>query len=361
MSPPETDRLPRWTRPQESAGTGVAAEAAAGRVGASLHISVRREAKGDVVLLAGELDIATAPQLRSAINGLLQAGRNRIVVDLDAVTFLDAAAIDAVITATSAVALSGGALRVTHDPDFMRLLQLTLETHRVDVARAMQGDSPEPRAVGLAMIDPAGDAVEARSHGTRGADALTEGGSDADLPSLLRQSAGGDQEAFAAVYDATAARAYGLGLRVLRDAAQAAEVVQEAYLYLWRNAARYRPTYGSPIAWILTVVHRCAVRRARSEAGQAALADSRLQTVTGPPDGAVVELRSPQAEAVELAYFEGYTHTQVEKMTGLPVGTAHVRIRDGLLDLPDRMGCGDALDGPHRNGTGTSGAARPTD
>lgn len=328
MSSPETDRLHRSSPPRRPTGSGVAAGRAARAGTGSLHVSVRAEAEHDVVVLVGELDIATAPQLTSAIDRLLLAGRNRIVVDLDAVTFFDAAAINAVITATSAVAVSGGTLHVAHHPGFMRLLRFTLDTHRVNVAKAMQSDAS----------DVAGDSVAPRSHGAGGIDASTGVGSDAELASLLRRSAGGDEEAFAVVYDVTAARAYGLGLRMLRDPVQAAEVVQEAYVHLWRNSAYFQSTDGSAVAWILRVVHRGAVRRARSTAERVAPDESDLRTVTGPPDGAAVEPLSTQAQVVELAYFEGCTHREVEAMTGLPVGTAQVRIRDGLLESPDRRG-----------------------
>ena len=85
-----------------------------------------------------------------------------------------------------------------------------------------------------------------------------------DLAALLKRSALGDRDAFAALYDATAARAYGLAVRVVRDPAQAEEVTQEAYLDLWRTAGRFDPQRGSAISWMLTIVHRKAVDRVRS-------------------------------------------------------------------------------------------------
>ncbi len=85
-----------------------------------------------------------------------------------------------------------------------------------------------------------------------------------DLSALLKQAARGDQEAFARLYDATAARAYGLALRVVRDPAQAEEVTQEAFLEIWRMSTRFDPAKGSAPAWMLTIVHRKAVDRVRS-------------------------------------------------------------------------------------------------
>jgi RNA polymerase sigma-70 factor (ECF subfamily) len=277
-------------------------------------VSVRPEADSDVVVLVGELDFATAPELTSTIDELVLTGHHRIVVDLDAVTFVDTAAIDAVITATCAVALAGGTLRLTHHPRLMALLEHTRETHRVEVARALQSDRVEPRAPEARSLD------------------------DADLPSLLSQSARGDEVAFAAVYDVTGARAYGLALRLLRQPAVAAEAVREGYLYLWRHAAGYRPIEGSAVSWILRTVHQCAVRRARSMPAGVAAHDSSIQTSRSPASRAMLDLPSSQREAVEMAYFEGRTHSQVEQSRGLPVGIAQLRIRDGLLALRDRMG-----------------------
>ena len=84
------------------------------------------------------------------------------------------------------------------------------------------------------------------------------------LGELLRSSSRGDQAAFARLYDATAARVHGLVLRVVRDPAQAEEVTQEAFLEIWRTAARFDPERGSAISWLLTIGHRKAVDRVRS-------------------------------------------------------------------------------------------------
>ena len=96
-------------------------------------------------------------------------------------------------------------------------------------------------------------------------DDTTSGGSGApDLGELFRRSARGDESAFAAVYDATAARVHGLVLRVIRDPAQAEEVTQETFLEAWRIASRFDPDRGSALSWLLTLAHRRAVDRVRS-------------------------------------------------------------------------------------------------
>ncbi|MBM0123924.1 ECF RNA polymerase sigma factor SigK [Pimelobacter simplex] len=183
------------------------------------------------------------------------------------------------------------------------------------------------------------------------------GGHGPDLGALLRQSARGDSAAFATLYDATAARVHGLALRVVRDRAQAEEVTQEVFLEVWRQASRYDAERGSALAWLMTITHRKAVDRVRSaeaasrrdatweqrnqgvehdttaEAAHASLEAHRVRAALG-------QLTDVQREAIELAYFGGYTHTEVATLLDLPVGTAKTRIRDGLIRLRDTIGVG---------------------
>jgi RNA polymerase sigma-70 factor (ECF subfamily) len=182
-------------------------------------------------------------------------------------------------------------------------------------------------------------------------------GAAARLASLMQRSSRGDEAAFAELYDATSARAYGLALRVVRNPAHAEEVLQEAYLDAWRTSSRFDPGRGSAIGWLLTIVHRKAVDRVRS-AEAATARDATYHRETRPVEhdstleaahaslegqrvrGAVAGLTSAQREAVELAFFSGYTHTEVATMLDIPVGTAKTRIRDGLIRLRDAMGVG---------------------
>jgi len=178
-----------------------------------------------------------------------------------------------------------------------------------------------------------------------------------DLAELLRRSGRGDRDAFTTLYDATSSRVFGLAVRVVRDPAQAEEVAQEAFLEIWKTSGRFDADRGSPLGWLLTIVHRKAVDRVRSaeastrrdnsyhsqnqpvahdataEAAHASLDAHRVRT-------ALKSLTSIQREALELAYFGGYTHTEVATMLDLPVGTAKTRIRDGLIRLRDTMGVG---------------------
>ncbi len=187
---------------------------------------------------------------------------------------------------------------------------------------------------------------------------VPSGGTGApDLISLLRGSSRGDQVAFARLYDATAARVHGLVLRVVRDPAQAEEVTQEAFLEIWRTASRFDPDRGSALSWLLTIGHRKAVDRVRSaeassrretkyhDQTQPVPHDDTAETVTATLEAqrvrhAMESLTAAQREAIGLAYFGGYTHTEVAKMLDLPIGTAKTRIRDGLIRLRDAMGVG---------------------
>jgi RNA polymerase sigma-70 factor (ECF subfamily) len=181
------------------------------------------------------------------------------------------------------------------------------------------------------------------------------GTSGPDLAELLRRSAVGDQAAFAELYDAVAARVYGLVLRVVRDRAQSEEVTQEVFLDIWRTSARFDPALGSPLSWMLTIAHRKAVDRVRSAQSSTDREDvygSRNQDRSFDETADTVEARleaqrvhralgsltDTQRGAVELAYFGGYTHTEVARLLGVPLGTAKTRIRDGLIRLRDTLG-----------------------
>ncbi len=195
----------------------------------------------------------------------------------------------------------------------------------------------------------------ASASGEAAASTARSSATGADLTDLLRRSARGDEAAFAALYDATAARLFGLVLRIVRDHAMSEEVTQEVYLDVWRQSARFDPERGSPMSWLMTIAHRTAVDRVRAseasrrrddahaataqdiefdttaEAAQASLEAQRVRR-------ALTTLTDVQRHAVELAYLGGYTHTEVARLLDLPLGTAKTRIRDGLIRLRDTLG-----------------------
>lgn len=176
-----------------------------------------------------------------------------------------------------------------------------------------------------------------------------------DLSRLLTASASGDQDCFAQLYDATAPRVLGLVLRVLRDRAQAEEVTQEVFLQVWRTAGSFDPSRGSALGWLLTLAHRRAVDRVRSVVAQSKRDiayesqsattpfDSTAETAEGRMEATEVHaalgaLTTTQRSAVELAFFDGLTHSEVSERLGVPLGTAKTRIRDGLRRMRNELG-----------------------
>ncbi|HET8600822.1 MAG TPA: ECF RNA polymerase sigma factor SigK [Segeticoccus sp.] len=189
------------------------------------------------------------------------------------------------------------------------------------------------------------------------APATSQPASTTDLVHLLRQCARGDEAAFGRLYDEVSPRLFGLIRRVVRDPAQAEEVTQEVFLEIWQHSARFDEGRGSPLSWMLTIAHRRAVDRVRAAEASARreatyqdthqdvdfdmtaeLAQSSLEAQR--VRRAMASLTSAQRGALELAYFGGYTHTEVAKLLDLPLGTAKTRIRDGLIRLRDTLGVG---------------------
>lgn len=177
----------------------------------------------------------------------------------------------------------------------------------------------------------------------------------ASLEDLLQLVADGDQRAFAKLYDRTAPRLFGLVKRLLRDHAQSEEVTQEVYLEVWRTASRYEPSKGGGITWMLTMAHRRAVDRVR--ASQASRdRDARVGIRDYAPEfdsvaeraevvleservkAAMDRLTELQREAVTLAYFGCYSHSEVAALLRIPIGTVKTRLRDGMIRLRDELG-----------------------
>jgi RNA polymerase sigma-70 factor (ECF subfamily) len=173
------------------------------------------------------------------------------------------------------------------------------------------------------------------------------------LGALLVRVARGDQEAYAAVYDAAAGQVLGVVRAVVRDPAQSEEVVQEVLLDVWRSASRFDPELGSAAAWVTTLAHRRAVDRVRSEqkaaerelraASSSVAYDEVAEAVEARLErervrrclGSLTEL---QRESVTLAYYGGYTYREVAELLGVAIGTVKTRMRDGLIRLRDCLG-----------------------
>jgi RNA polymerase sigma-70 factor (ECF subfamily) len=177
-------------------------------------------------------------------------------------------------------------------------------------------------------------------------------GNDTDLTALLARARRGDGAACAALYDATAARVYGLVLRVVGTETEALAVTERVYGDIWSE--RHETVSGSSIAWILAIAHRVAVTTVRAAresgdvhdpVGDAGPVDALESTVGGvglSREGrrvaaALAELTGEQREALTLAYFGAHTHSEVSMMTGSPQASTHARLHDGLALLRDHL------------------------
>lgn len=173
---------------------------------------------------------------------------------------------------------------------------------------------------------------------------------DSPAISLLERLAGGDKSALAELYDSHAGLINGLTLRILRDAAEAEDVVQEVFLQVWRQAERYDPARGTPEAWLSTIARTRALDRLRRRAARREDADDGAAPVSAraPQIEAALAVRTAlralsddQRRAVELAYYGGLTHTEIAQALGAPLGTIKTRIRAALLRLRETLGPAD--------------------
>jgi RNA polymerase sigma-70 factor, ECF subfamily len=173
---------------------------------------------------------------------------------------------------------------------------------------------------------------------------------DPDLVGLLARVARGDHEAFELLYGELAGPVYGVVRQVLRDPAQSEEVAQEVLLEIWRAASRFDPAKGSPAAWALTIAHRRAVDRVRSENSSSRREEKAAVDLAGESDVAEVVaatldhqrvrrcldgLTELQRESIKLAYYGGYSYPQVARLLGVALSTVKTRIRDGLIRMRD--------------------------
>ena len=172
--------------------------------------------------------------------------------------------------------------------------------------------------------------------------------SDEALVALVARS---DEFALAELYDRVGGTAYGLAYRVLRDEALAEDAVQEAFLGLWRSAGSFIPERAKASTWILTLVHRRAVDLVRREQRR------RAEPLEGTPEPAVgsaeeaawlrldrervqaalARLPDQQREAIELAYYGGYTQSELADRLGQPIGTIKSRMFAGLTRLRELL------------------------
>ena len=174
---------------------------------------------------------------------------------------------------------------------------------------------------------------------------------------LVARCADGDEGALAELYDRFGRAAYALALRIVRDATAAEDVVQEAFLDLWRSAARFDAARSRPASYLLTFVHRRAVdlirrERARPQrAGDVEDIASRASTDDVPASlvaneqgasvrRALADLPAPQRQVLELAYFSGLSQSEIAEHLGEPLGTVKSRTHVALSRLRELLGEG---------------------
>jgi RNA polymerase sigma-70 factor (ECF subfamily) len=170
---------------------------------------------------------------------------------------------------------------------------------------------------------------------------------------LVALVARGDEAALAELYDRVGRVAYGLAFRVLRDDRLAEDAVQDAFLAVWRTAAAFRAERAKASTWILTLVHRRAVDVVRREERRrvelldeatrdAATSESAedaawLRFERQRVQGALQQLPDTQREAIELAYYGGYSQSELAERLGLPLGTIKSRMFAGLVRLRELL------------------------
>jgi RNA polymerase sigma-70 factor, ECF subfamily len=174
---------------------------------------------------------------------------------------------------------------------------------------------------------------------------------------LLVRAGGGDEDAFAELYDRLARLAYGVALRILRSPQLAEEATQEAFLAVWREADRFRASRGSARSWVLMIVRARAIDRTRreqrrggvpasldialerGEADEAITPDMAAELVERERVGRALEGLDPQARVlIELAYFGGLSQSEIADHLGLPLGTVKRRTFETLRRLRTLIG-----------------------
>jgi len=169
---------------------------------------------------------------------------------------------------------------------------------------------------------------------------------------LVALAARSEQSALAELYDRYGRTAYGLAFRILRDGTLAEDAVQDAFLTIWRSASQFVPERGKASTWILTLVHRRAVDVVRREQRRRADALDRAPepTVEGVDEDAWLRLQrervqdalrklpDAQREALELAYYGGFSQSELAERLGQPLGTIKSRMFTGLSRMRELLG-----------------------
>jgi RNA polymerase sigma-70 factor, ECF subfamily len=177
-------------------------------------------------------------------------------------------------------------------------------------------------------------------------------------PNLLALVAKGDQQAFSQLYDHSSTLLFTLAVRILGNREEAAELLQDVYLEVWRKVSRYDVGRGTPVAWLITLTKSRAIDRLRARATRGYRATNSLEAgtamqVADPSPSpletqanqelrlavgtAVAGLPQAQQQAIELAYYEGLSHAEIAQRLNQPLGTVKTRIKLGMSKLRDGL------------------------
>jgi RNA polymerase sigma-70 factor (ECF subfamily) len=175
---------------------------------------------------------------------------------------------------------------------------------------------------------------------------------------LLQRIAAHDTAALAELYDRHSRLLFGLILRIVRDRAEAEEILQEAFVRVWTRAETYDARMGGPLPWIVRLARNFAIDRLRARRSRAAIdapapeghvAEAPALDIQSPEalvldaerrhalTDALAGLPDEQRRLIEAAFFEGYTHSELARHFGLPLGTVKTRIRTGMMAMRQRL------------------------
>jgi RNA polymerase sigma-70 factor (ECF subfamily) len=173
---------------------------------------------------------------------------------------------------------------------------------------------------------------------------------------LLRRIAGGDRSAFASFYDQYAGLLFSIAVKVLNDARDAEDVLQEVFMQIWNRADAYDPLLGKPASWAVTITRNKAIDRIRASQRRSRLLEQATVETDVTPDhspsaneklhgkenaamirSVVAALPPEQRHAIELAFFSGLTQDEISQKLQEPLGTIKARIRRGMLKLREKL------------------------
>jgi RNA polymerase sigma-70 factor (ECF subfamily) len=177
---------------------------------------------------------------------------------------------------------------------------------------------------------------------------------------LLQRIVARDTAALADLYDRHSRLLFGLILRIVRDRPEAEEILQEVFVRVWTRAELFDVRLGGPTPWLVRLARNCAIDRLRARRVRDAAGKSALDESAADPGASATDIRTPEAvvldterrgtvidalaglpaaqrRLIEAAFFEGYTHSELAKHFGLPLGTVKTRIRAGMIAMRQRL------------------------